>query len=336
MRLLTVIIIGRNEELHIERTLQSVLKGTSEIHDVEIMYVDSASTDRTLEIAAAYPVKILKLKSYWPLSASAGRYVGSLNSNSQYILFIDGDTVLFKSWLKRGLQIMEDNSQIAGLAGMVHEICESDEGKPIKLYKNRHERKKDFMSVHNFGGIGLYRSSILEQVGTFNPYLSVDEERELGMRIRKAGYELIQILQPMAITYGPERETFQEVYRRFKYNLYTFGRTWRYCAVQGFFFQYARERMGFVIQTIIALWFMPFLLIIGIVFPLLGFLMILGLACLMVLLMLRKSNIKQIGVSLYKRLVMTIRTIQTYFSTKVNPVSEYPTDAIQIQEAKTS
>ncbi len=335
MRLLTVIIIGRNEELHIDRTLQSVFKGTNLINDTQILYIDSASTDRTVEIARLYPITVLKLKSYWPLSASAGRYIGYLNSESEYILFIDGDTILYKSWLSDALKLMQNDSEIAGLAGMVHEVCEDEDGKPLKLYKNRHERKNDFQPVHNFGGIGLYRRSILEEVGTFNPYLSVDEERELGMRIRKAGYKLIQILKPMAITYGPERETFSEVFRRYKSNLYTFGTTWRYCASQGFFMQYARERMGFIIQTVVVLMFLPFLLLMAIVAPVLGFLMIPGIAVLFGIMLIKKYNIRQIGVSLFKRLVMTIRTIQTCFTTKVNKISDYPTDVIVLQENKT-
>src|SRR5205814_10040498 len=42
------------------------------------------------------------------------------------------------------------------------------------------------------GGAALYRRSVLEHVGTFNPYLFSDEEPELYIRIRHAGYQVLQ------------------------------------------------------------------------------------------------------------------------------------------------
>ena len=317
MRTLSIVIIGRNEESHIERCLKSVISAIQPYQDAEILYADSASSDNTINLARSFPIKLVQLKQDWPLSASAGRYIGYLNTSGQYILFIDGDTVLYKNWLAEGLNLMEEHPEIGGLAGMVHEICENVDGNPVRLDKNRHENVEDFKSVHNFGGIGLYRRSVLDEVGPFNPWLSVDEERELGMRIRKAGYKLIQILKPMAITYGPERESFMEVWRRFRGKLYTFGTTWRYCQANGFFMQYASERMGFVIQFILAailsLVFLGIIITLG---KLICFILFITGAVLLLVIM-KRGNIKGMAVSLFKRIVMSLRTIQSYLSTKV-------------------
>ena len=69
---LSVIIIGRNEESHIERSIRSVLRATENLKDTEIIYVDSASVDRSIDIARRFPIRVLQLKSDWPLSAAAG------------------------------------------------------------------------------------------------------------------------------------------------------------------------------------------------------------------------------------------------------------------------
>lgn len=334
MQLVSIVIIGRNEETHIKRCLKSVMAAIRTLKDTEILYVDSASTDGTIKVAKSFPVGIVQLKPDWPLSASAGRYIGYLNTTGQYILFIDGDTLLYKDWLPEGLKLMEAHPEIGGLAGMVHEICEDAKGHPVRLQKNRHENKEDFKSVHNFGGIGLYRRSVLDHVGPFNPYLSVDEERELGMRIRRAGYKLIQILKPMAITYGPERESFKEVWRRFRGKLYTFGTTWRYCQTNGFFKQYATERMGFVIQFILAAILSIFFLCIIIALNKLMWFILFMFGAIFLLIIMKRGNVKGIAVSLFKRMVMSIKTIQSYFATKVHPFEEYPADVIQIKKGR--
>jgi glycosyltransferase involved in cell wall biosynthesis len=56
---LSIVIRAFNEEKHIERLLYGITQQT--IKDVEIILVDSGSTDDTLKIAARYPVKIVHI-----------------------------------------------------------------------------------------------------------------------------------------------------------------------------------------------------------------------------------------------------------------------------------
>jgi hypothetical protein len=53
----------------------------------------------------------------------------------------------------------------------------------------------------------MYRRSVLEQVGTFNPYLYCDEEPELCLRIRYAGYRVLRLSRPIAFHLDPWRES---------------------------------------------------------------------------------------------------------------------------------
>src|SRR5207245_9741940 len=57
------------------------------------------------------------------------------------------------------------------------------------------------------GGAALYRRSVLEHVGTFNPYLFSDEEPELYIRIRHAGYQVLQLDAPIVRHYSQPQET---------------------------------------------------------------------------------------------------------------------------------
>ena len=94
MKEISIIIIGRNEAARIEACLRSVFASLDGCGDCEILYVDSASDDNTVEIAGQFPIRILQLRPTWRLSAAAGRFVGYHHSSGKYLLFVDGDTDL--------------------------------------------------------------------------------------------------------------------------------------------------------------------------------------------------------------------------------------------------
>ena len=91
MVFLSVIIVTKNEERNISRCIKSVLSYTRNIEYVEIILVDSCSTDSTVEIAKQYPIDIIQLGKDWPHSPSAGRFTGVNNTSGKYVLIIDGD-----------------------------------------------------------------------------------------------------------------------------------------------------------------------------------------------------------------------------------------------------
>jgi glycosyltransferase involved in cell wall biosynthesis len=73
---ISVVIISRNEAKNITRAIESVLKAVEHWPQTEILLVDSASTDETVEIAKHYPINIVRLKPSWFLSPPAGRLIG--------------------------------------------------------------------------------------------------------------------------------------------------------------------------------------------------------------------------------------------------------------------
>ena len=327
---LSVIIIGRNEESHIERCLRSVLQGTRDIPGTEIIYADSASTDRTIGIVRQYPVRVLQLKTEWPLSASAGRYIGYLHAKGRFLFFIDGDSVLYRRWLQAGLGYLSGHPKAGAIAGSVHELFETENGEPIRLLRHRYGVQASSVPVKTMGGIALYRKSALDRVGPFNPFIPADEEPELGLRLRRAGYTLIRTPEIMALTYGPERETFHELFRRYRSGLYSFGIALQYCRQNACAIQYIRERLNHLISysavLILALVILIFLIIrewlpAGIL------LLIVGLS---VLRLVKPVMFRRLMISFVKRSLMMFRTLKTCLRTDSRPVESYPTDVIEI------
>jgi glycosyltransferase involved in cell wall biosynthesis len=203
---LSVVIISRNEERNIAGCIESVLRATKDIDNPDILLVDSASTDRTIEIAINYPIRILQLNPAWLLSASAGRYIGFLNARGEYIHFQDGDGTVYENWFKNALPVLKRDDHIAGVVGII-----TQEPYPTKTAMRWIEANKpeemEFGYVGWFAGDSTLKKSILSEIGPFNPYLKSGEEGELCSRIISAGYRLLMLPHHMMHHYGYHEDT---------------------------------------------------------------------------------------------------------------------------------
>jgi len=99
------------------------------------------------------------------------------------------------------------------------------------------------VSIPFCGGAGLYRRAVLEKVGNFNPYLYSDEEPDLCLRMRVAGYSIVRLEQPLVKHYSDMRESFSTVVGRCRRNLHLGqGQNLRYMWGTKYFWHYAYER----------------------------------------------------------------------------------------------
>ncbi len=189
-KFISFIIITKNEEKKIGACIESVLKA-SERFDSEVILVDSLSSDKTIEIAKRYPIKILQLKPYQEIFPSTARYIGFKYSSGRYIQFLDGDMILNSQWINNAIPIIEKNEGIAGVAGgLTQDQTKSPMLKQFSKYLEGMRVDKP-VKVRSFVGMSLFKSSVLREVGTFDPYLIAIEEGELCDRITAAGYTLL-------------------------------------------------------------------------------------------------------------------------------------------------
>lgn len=104
---ISVCIIAKNEEQHIEECLKRLKP-----YQCEIVFVDTGSTDRTVEIAAMYTDKICHFD--WIDDFSAARNYGLTQAKNDWILSIDCDEYLESIDMNALLQLIEQHSCDAG------------------------------------------------------------------------------------------------------------------------------------------------------------------------------------------------------------------------------
>ena len=149
MTTLTVVLISRNQAWNIARLIESALKETASMPGTEIILVDSASSDKTVEIASQYPIRILRLHDTQRLSPSAGRFMGYKYTTGELILFVDGDNEMYPGWLEKAMKIFAENPDLAGLAGPRVPLLKSatDADKPPLVDRNLNATVKSLYPI---------------------------------------------------------------------------------------------------------------------------------------------------------------------------------------------
>lgn len=321
---LSVVLISKNQERNIARLVESVLRETDPLPAREIVLVDSASTDRTTEIAARYPIAVLKLYPEQRLTAAAGRYVGYKRTTGDLVLFLDGDMELCEGWLDQALGVMHSRPDVAVVCGRI-----IDRPSALQTPTVEHLEALDTdaagIDVRHGGGAAMYRRSVLERVGTFNPYLYSDEEPELCLRIRHAGCRVLQLPRPIVFHYTAPADAVSTLLGRRGRNLWLgYGQNIRYLSASPLLWPYLRER-GWAVAPALTLCIGVLALAASGLTGQWGWLALWGtfLIVLTIGIAIRKRSLMRALLSLFKRLLCLDGTLRGLLLTPYDPAG-YP------------
>lgn len=196
---LSFIVIARNQANTIAMCLDSVVAAarTCGLRAFEIIYVDSNSTDGSLEIVRQWqgaPVKIVRLTGM--MNAAIARSAGAGVSQGDALYFIDGDMALDPQFLTAALDA--DGKPIHPvLVGQLPEKFYDSEWRFVADGPDRfNARQRGYRS--ELGGIALIERSAFEAVGGYRPEMRINEDMDLGLRLARAGFPILSLPQPIA------------------------------------------------------------------------------------------------------------------------------------------
>lgn len=113
---LSIVIPAYNEEAYIGKCLDSVARekaGTA--YDIEVIVVNNASTDRTKEVASAYPwVRVVDEPRK---GLTWARQAGFVASTGDLIANIDADTILPSGWIEKVFNAFTKDLKLVSLSG---------------------------------------------------------------------------------------------------------------------------------------------------------------------------------------------------------------------------
>ncbi len=209
------IIVNLNGEPFLFNNLTSVF-GQKTKQPFEVILVDNASTDRSLEIVSQKFPAVRILKNDKNLGFAESNNQGIELAEGKYILTLNSDTELKEGFLEEILRGAEGS---AGDVGMWAPKILSLEDKSLidsagglliygnGLAKGRGRLEKDAGQYETVEEVlipsacaALYRASMLEDIGGFDvDFFAYCEDTDLGLRARLAGWKTIYL--PGAVVY---------------------------------------------------------------------------------------------------------------------------------------
>jgi len=187
---LGVVIIGRNEGERLRRCLASVTPFVP-----AVVYVDSGSTDGSIELARNAGAEVVKLDLSQPFTAARARNQGlarlvQRRDDLSFVQFVDGDCEVVMGWLDAGLSFLQHHPGHAVVCGRRRErhpehsiynrLCDDEWNTPVG-------------EALSCGGDALMRIDALTAVGGYRDSLIAGEEPELCLRLRQAGWRIQRI-----------------------------------------------------------------------------------------------------------------------------------------------
>jgi GT2 family glycosyltransferase len=189
---LGVIAIGRNEGERLRRCLLSLIGFGP---DLPVVYVDSGSTDGSVELARSLGVAVVELDMSRPFSAARARNAGferlkAMAPDLKYAMFLDGDCEVADGWLDRARIEMESRPKLAVVAGRRRELFPEH-----SIYNRLTDLEWDtpIGEAIACGGDSVMRAEAFEAVGGFDPTAAAGEEPELCQRLRQQGWSIWRV-----------------------------------------------------------------------------------------------------------------------------------------------
>ena len=221
----SILVPAYNEEQSISSCLNSLISVVYD--DKEIIVIDDASTDRTIQAVEKFLDKGVILV----MREKNGGRAAALNSGLQratgdVIITTDADTVTPSDWLQRFKSCFEQQDVVA--VGGAYQACNKD--KPLVnatsiLDQILNGVFKKSLVPNKLSGVNsaIIRKALLD-LGGFNENSWWSEDSELGWKLKKIGRVIYDSANVVSTQYP---ETWQDIWKRKFYWGYAMGLKFR-------------------------------------------------------------------------------------------------------------
>ena len=208
---LGAVIIGRNEGQRLIDSLDSVVQ-----YVPNIVYVDSGSTDGSIEAARARGVHTTSLDLSKPFTAARARNAGwralkKAAPSIDKVLFVDGDCQVQTAFVREAIRVLAEDNSVVAVCGYRRERF------PEASIYNRvcdvEWRMGGTGECSSFGGDVVIRLSALETVGGYNDSVIAAEDDELSIRLRRDVGRIVRIRE-CSTTHDAEMHSFLQWWNR--------------------------------------------------------------------------------------------------------------------------
>jgi glycosyltransferase involved in cell wall biosynthesis len=175
--LVSVIVPVRNGERFLGEALDSVL--AQDYEPVELIVVDDGSTDGSGDIAGARGAHVIRQEGG---GLAAARNAGLAAAQGELVAFIDADDVWLPGKLVRQVEYLLDRPDVGFVYTSWTILLEPGVSVPPQFAKGWRRPRAGYLP-----SALVVRSSVLDQVGLFDPTYAIGEDADWLARANEAG-----------------------------------------------------------------------------------------------------------------------------------------------------
>ncbi len=195
-----VVIIGRNEGERLKRCIASFQKNSGQ-QVGPIVYVDSGSSDGSVEYAKSVGVDVVNLDISIPFTMARARnagfeYLHQQYPQCEYVQFVDGDCEVTHNWVTDAYTFLAHHPECVAVCGN-----RTERFPEASIYNQLIDLEWQGRAgeVDACGGDAMYLIDRLVKVGGFNESMIAGEEAELCLRLRSEGMFIMRLDRPMTL-----------------------------------------------------------------------------------------------------------------------------------------
>ena len=191
---LGVVVIGRNEGLRLIACFDA-------LPAAPVVYVDSGSTDGSVDAARRRQIDVVELDLTIPFTAARARNAGfarlrEAHPDLEFVQFVDGDCQLLPGWAASALAFLEARPDVAAVCGRLRERYPD---RSVYNWLCDREWDRPAGQVRACAGNVMMRAQALRNVGGYREDVIAAEEDELCVRLRSSHWQIWRLPDAMAL-----------------------------------------------------------------------------------------------------------------------------------------
>ncbi len=187
---ISIVIPNFNNASTISKCLEVIF--SSRYRNFEVIVVDDCSDDNSVDVIKGFPCRLIELKEH--CGTSKARNTGALNSEGDFIFFIDSDCLIKEDTLSIINKTISSIDRDV-IVGGTYSIMPYDSGffnqfqaVFVNYFETRRPDKPDYIAAH---AMVINREIFMKSEGFPERFMPIIEDVEFSHRLKKQGYRLI-------------------------------------------------------------------------------------------------------------------------------------------------
>ena len=195
-----IIVLNYNGKPYVKRCLDSLFRNN--YPNFEVLFVDNNSPDESAELAQHLynsEPRFILIRNHKNLGFSIGNNIGFKQTKAKYVIVLNNDTEVGRAFIDTLVAIAESDEKIGSVGCKIVQLDGRVLYGPrfmnygfIVRARDTQTYSKFTQNLANCGCATLFRKSVIDKIGGFDPYLWTDwEDHDLGYRINLSGSKCV-------------------------------------------------------------------------------------------------------------------------------------------------